>query len=138
MVAFECVAVGMHPGPADPLPRLAALCVVLGAVGGAGSFIGWWRVFLLCVVVQPDIIAAIPEEHKAALLPQVRAKPVRTASGVCVPYFGPVLCVFLVRIFLLSLRLCLWCSVCMFVCPSWWVYVCVCVFLVCLYLASNL
>lgn len=32
----------------------------------------------------PDIIAAIPEEHKAALLPQVRAKPVRTASGIAI------------------------------------------------------
>ena len=29
-----------------------------------------------------DIIAAIPEQHKAALLPKLRAKPVRTASGV--------------------------------------------------------
>ncbi|KAJ3309469.1 Elongator subunit [Boothiomyces sp. JEL0838] len=31
-----------------------------------------------------DIIAAIPEEHKAVLLPRIRAKPVRTASGVAV------------------------------------------------------
>lgn len=29
-----------------------------------------------------DIIAAIPEQHKAALLPKLKAKPVRTASGV--------------------------------------------------------
>lgn len=31
-----------------------------------------------------DIIAAIPEEHKQALLPLLRAKPVRTASGIAV------------------------------------------------------
>jgi elongator complex protein 3 len=31
-----------------------------------------------------DIIAAIPEEHKAILLPRLRAKPVRTASGIAV------------------------------------------------------
>ena len=31
-----------------------------------------------------DIIAAIPLEHKPALLPLLRAKPVRTASGVAV------------------------------------------------------
>ena len=29
-----------------------------------------------------DIIAAIPEEYKKALLPKLKAKPVRTASGV--------------------------------------------------------
>ncbi|KAI3428707.1 hypothetical protein D9Q98_007531 [Chlorella vulgaris] len=31
-----------------------------------------------------EIIAALPEEHKAVLLPQLRAKPVRTASGIAV------------------------------------------------------
>jgi elongator complex protein 3 len=31
-----------------------------------------------------SIIAAIPEEHKATLLPLIRAKPVRTASGIAV------------------------------------------------------
>jgi elongator complex protein 3 len=31
-----------------------------------------------------DIIAAIPEAHKAALLPQIKTKPVRTASGIAV------------------------------------------------------
>ncbi|KAI9187991.1 Elongator subunit [Blastocladiella emersonii ATCC 22665] len=31
-----------------------------------------------------DIIAAIPHEHRAALVPRLRAKPVRTASGVAV------------------------------------------------------
>ncbi|KAJ3027498.1 UNVERIFIED_CONTAM: Elongator subunit, partial [Siphonaria sp. JEL0065] len=31
-----------------------------------------------------DIIAGIPEQHKPALLPRLRAKPVRTASGVAV------------------------------------------------------
>ena len=31
-----------------------------------------------------EIIAAVPEEHKAMLLPQLRAKPVRTASGIAV------------------------------------------------------
>ena len=29
-----------------------------------------------------DIIAAVPREHKKKLLPKLRAKPVRTASGV--------------------------------------------------------
>ena len=29
-----------------------------------------------------DIIAAVPAEHKKALVPKLRAKPVRTASGV--------------------------------------------------------
>ena len=29
-----------------------------------------------------DIIAAIPEAYKKALLPKLKAKPVRTASGV--------------------------------------------------------
>lgn len=29
-----------------------------------------------------DIIAAIPEQYKAVLLPNLKAKPVRTASGV--------------------------------------------------------
>ncbi|KDD72223.1 hypothetical protein H632_c3671p0, partial [Helicosporidium sp. ATCC 50920] len=31
-----------------------------------------------------EIIAALPEEHRAALLPRLKAKPVRTASGVAV------------------------------------------------------
>jgi elongator complex protein 3 len=31
-----------------------------------------------------DIIAAVPEEYKASLLPYIKAKPVRTASGVAV------------------------------------------------------
>lgn len=31
-----------------------------------------------------DIIAAVPEEYKARLLPYIKAKPVRTASGVAV------------------------------------------------------
>jgi hypothetical protein len=31
-----------------------------------------------------EMIAAVPEEHRAVLLPQLRAKPVRTASGVAV------------------------------------------------------
>jgi len=29
-----------------------------------------------------DIIAAVPDEHKKALLPKLRARPIRTASGV--------------------------------------------------------
>jgi elongator complex protein 3 len=29
-----------------------------------------------------DIIAAIPEQYKSLLLPKLRAKPIRTASGV--------------------------------------------------------
>ncbi|KAG2434395.1 hypothetical protein HYH02_012407 [Chlamydomonas schloesseri] len=31
-----------------------------------------------------EIIAALPEEHRTALLPMLRAKPVRTASGIAV------------------------------------------------------
>lgn len=31
-----------------------------------------------------EIIAAVPEEYRAALLPRLRAKPVRTASGIAV------------------------------------------------------
>jgi len=31
-----------------------------------------------------EIIAAVPEEYKSVLLPQLRAKPVRTASGIAV------------------------------------------------------
>jgi elongator complex protein 3 len=31
-----------------------------------------------------EMIAALPEEHRATLLPQLRAKPVRTASGIAV------------------------------------------------------
>ncbi|CAO3673237.1 hypothetical protein G6F70_002809 [Rhizopus microsporus] len=31
-----------------------------------------------------EIIAAIPEQHKAALLPKLKAKPIRTASGIAV------------------------------------------------------
>lgn len=30
-----------------------------------------------------DIIAAVPQEAKKILLPKLRAKPIRTASGVC-------------------------------------------------------
>jgi elongator complex protein 3 len=29
-----------------------------------------------------DIISAIPEEYKKALLPKLKARPIRTASGV--------------------------------------------------------
>ncbi len=31
-----------------------------------------------------EIIAALPDEHRSELLPQLRAKPVRTASGVAI------------------------------------------------------
>lgn len=31
-----------------------------------------------------DIIAAVPHEHKKLLLPKLRAKPIRTASGIAV------------------------------------------------------
>ena len=31
-----------------------------------------------------DIIAAVPEDYKAKLLPYIKAKPVRTASGIAV------------------------------------------------------
>lgn len=30
-----------------------------------------------------DIISAIPDEYKKALLPKLKARPIRTASGVC-------------------------------------------------------
>ena len=43
-----------------------------------------------------DIIAAIPEQYKAALLPNLKAKPVRTASGVRLarPYCRAIYCDF--------------------------------------------
>ena len=31
-----------------------------------------------------EIIAAVPEEHRADLIPRLRAKPIRTASGIAV------------------------------------------------------
>ena len=31
-----------------------------------------------------EIIAAVPEEYKAELVPRLKAKPVRTASGIAV------------------------------------------------------
>ena len=31
-----------------------------------------------------ELISAVPDEHRDALLPQLRAKPVRTASGIAV------------------------------------------------------
>ena len=31
-----------------------------------------------------DIIAAVPDAYKSTLLPYIKAKPVRTASGVAV------------------------------------------------------
>ena len=34
-----------------------------------------------------DIIAAIPENWKTFILPKIRAKPVRTASGVRISWF---------------------------------------------------
>ena len=32
-----------------------------------------------------DIISAIPEDYKKALLPKLKARPIRTASGVRLP-----------------------------------------------------
>lgn len=37
-----------------------------------------------------EIIAAIPEQHKAALLPKLKAKPIRTASGVKLKFPPPL------------------------------------------------
>lgn len=31
-----------------------------------------------------DIISAIPDDYKKALLPKLKARPIRTASGVCI------------------------------------------------------
>ena len=43
-----------------------------------------------------DIISAIPDDYKKALLPKLRARPIRTASGVCfiavVPSFSSHRC----------------------------------------------
>lgn len=33
-----------------------------------------------------DIIAAVPQEQKKILLPKLKAKPIRTASGVSLPF----------------------------------------------------
>jgi elongator complex protein 3 (tRNA carboxymethyluridine synthase) len=30
-----------------------------------------------------DIISAVPDDYKKALLPKLKARPIRTASGVC-------------------------------------------------------
>ena len=45
-----------------------------------------------------DIIAAIPDQHRAALLPKLKAKPIRTASGVCIyfSFFFPVYSIMLI------------------------------------------
>lgn len=32
-----------------------------------------------------DIIAAVPPQYRRALVPKLKAKPIRTASGVCNP-----------------------------------------------------
>lgn len=32
-----------------------------------------------------DIIAAVPPQYRRALVPKLKAKPIRTASGVCTP-----------------------------------------------------
>lgn len=32
-----------------------------------------------------DIIAAVPPQYRRALVPKLKAKPIRTASGVCQP-----------------------------------------------------
>ena len=39
---------------------------------------------LQCIPKMVDIIASVPEEYKEKLLPYIKAKPVRTASGVAV------------------------------------------------------
>ena len=33
-----------------------------------------------------DIIAAVPQQYRRALVPKLKAKPIRTASGVCSPH----------------------------------------------------
>jgi hypothetical protein len=52
-----------------------------------------------------DIIAAIPESYKKVLLPKIKAKPVRTASGVRKIH----LILFIRAILLIRLWLLLWC-----------------------------
>lgn len=42
-----------------------------------------------------DIISAIPDEYKKALLPKLRARPIRTASGVRLFPRRPPVCAFL-------------------------------------------
>lgn len=37
---------------------------------------------LTCLPKLVDIISAIPDQHRTALLPKLKAKPIRTASGV--------------------------------------------------------
>ena len=41
-------------------------------------------IFLAYIPKLVDIIAAVPSDYKAKLLPYIKAKPVRTASGVAV------------------------------------------------------
>lgn len=33
-----------------------------------------------------EIIAALPEPYRKEILPKIKAKPIRTASGVCSPF----------------------------------------------------
>ena len=56
-----------------------------------------------------DIISAIPDDYKKALLPKLKARPVRTASGVSLPFF---LCGCGEKIFLLIYPLCRLCEDC--------------------------
>lgn len=42
-----------------------------------------------------DIIAAVPIEAKKILLPKLKAKPIRTASGVGSPFFKKIFQVYL-------------------------------------------
>ena len=37
-----------------------------------------------------DIISAIPDDYKKALLPKLKARPIRTASGVCTTIATPL------------------------------------------------
>lgn len=39
-----------------------------------------------------DIISAIPDDYKKALLPKLKARPIRTASGVCPSSLGGRIC----------------------------------------------
>jgi hypothetical protein len=44
-----------------------------------------------CPIQLMDIIAAVPESYRATLLPYLRAKPIRTASGIAVVVLQPLL-----------------------------------------------
>lgn len=72
----------LGPGQASHHPRLPSLRPARPASRAPPQMASKYRLHRAPKLV--EVIAAVPEEHKATLLPQLRAKPVRTASGIAV------------------------------------------------------